>query len=636
MSNAVTSGCFGDQTFSKSLVNDAGESSAQPSALSGGTRQSHFEAQYDFASTQVTQQVGQFVSVSADRGDGARMSYVGFDDQIDGIHVNFVDYQDAAPFGTLPSPANGCAAEDDFIQSDIATINRTSPHTIKTTIDFVDGPRNDVVKVYVDGVLKKVGTTWEDYFRWCTESGGGVPNDASADVSRAVDSLLFRTGGTAFPGNAGNGYVFDNLNLTSNTPTPPTATTILVQPANMATSTSDVIANPTKWFFYNDETDVIDNSLGSFVTGPSTPPLGTGSVQISVTGTQRRNLATYQFAGTKLEDITTLKYSTYNPSAGNGGSSNRSAYLNINVDFNGSNTFQRRIAFVPNQNGTVTQNNWKEWDAYQGGNSKWSYSGPTWPGTVIPGTTLRTWNDLITSYPNIRILPSNGWLGMRVGEPYADGYTENLDKFVLGTAATVKTFNFDPAPVPGTLQVVKSALGGNGTFNFSSPQVGTFSITTSGGTGSKTFTNLPPGTYAVTETGATPSNTSGGEAMNGWAMTSNGCASVTVVSGATTTCTVVNKRYGEIIVTKWTTGGDSTFNFTSSGTGGGVGSFSMTTSDSVAVKSIVNVLPGTYTITEIVPPGWTLTYTNCNSVTVNPGQTKTCNFTNSSNQSNNW
>ncbi|MCX6604700.1 MAG: hypothetical protein NTV52_14020 [Acidobacteria bacterium] len=28
------------------------------------------------------------------------------------------------------------------------------------------------------------------------------------------------------------------------------------------------------WFFYNDVTDAVDNSLGSFVFGPGTPPLG--------------------------------------------------------------------------------------------------------------------------------------------------------------------------------------------------------------------------------------------------------------------------------------------------------------------------------------------------------------------------
>lgn len=227
--------------------------------------------------------------------------------------------------------------------------------------------------------------------------------------------------------------------------------TIVVTPGDMATSTADVVANPTSWFFYNDETDTIDNSLGSFVIGPVTPPLGTDSVQITVTGTQRRNLATYQFSGTPLADITELKFSTYNPSAGNGGSVNRSGYLNFNVDFNGSDTWQSRLVYVPSQNGTVVQDNWQEWDTINGGSAEWSYSGATWPSTLVgpdaslvePGTTLRSWSDILADYPGVRVRVTDSWLGVRVGEPYADGYTENIDKFVFGTAVGVKTFDFD-------------------------------------------------------------------------------------------------------------------------------------------------------------------------------------------------
>lgn len=219
----------------------------------------------------------------------------------------------------------------------------------------------------------------------------------------------------------------------------------VVTPADMATSIADVVARPQSWLFYNDENDTIDNTLGSFVVGPATPPLGSGSVQISVTGTQRRNLATYQFSGTALANITELKFSTYNPSAGNGGSANRSGYLHFNVDFNGSDTWQRRLVFVPSQNGTVIQNTWQEWDAIQGGNAQWNYSGPTWPVTGQPGTTLKTWNQILTDYPGVRIRVTDSFLGIRVGEPYADGYTENIDKFVFGTTSGVKTFNFELA-----------------------------------------------------------------------------------------------------------------------------------------------------------------------------------------------
>jgi hypothetical protein len=186
ISNAVTSGCFSDQTFSAATLDEAGETGALNGGLSGGTRQSHFDASFDLASVMATVQPGVYVSVSPDRGDGARMSYLRFEDQTDGIHVFFIDY-------TSP----------DFNETDIATLSRT-PHRIRFSMDFINGVGNDVVKIYIDGVLTATGTSWEDYFR-----------DWEDGSSRTVDSLLFRTGGDCpgdcVPGNAGNGFLFDNI-----------------------------------------------------------------------------------------------------------------------------------------------------------------------------------------------------------------------------------------------------------------------------------------------------------------------------------------------------------------------------------------------------------------------------------------
>ncbi len=217
ISNAVTSGCFGDQTFSKSLTDEAGETTAQNGGMSSGTRQPYFEAQWDFASTVPgNEQPGLSVVASPDRGDGARMSWIQMQDTATGLAVNFNNYKDVAPLGTLANPSDGCGVGDDFIFSAVATgLDRTSPHTIKFTMDLVDGPNNDVVKVYVDGTLRHTDTSWEDYFRWCTESGGGVANDPIADASRTVDSVLFRTGGIAAPATSGNGFLIDNLSLSS-------------------------------------------------------------------------------------------------------------------------------------------------------------------------------------------------------------------------------------------------------------------------------------------------------------------------------------------------------------------------------------------------------------------------------------
>ncbi len=222
ISNALTSGSFGDHTFSASLTDDAGESTADSNGLSGGARQPHFEAQWDFASTVPgSEQAGLSVVASPDRGDGARMSWIQMADTSTGLKVNFFDYRDKHVVGTTPNLfATGCdnagasnpASGDGFFSTTIASgLDRGVVHTIKVTMDFLEGPRNDAVRVWVDGALVHTDTSWEDYFRYCE----------ATDTSRTVDSILFRTGGVAVPANLGNGFLIDNFSLSSG-PIPPT------------------------------------------------------------------------------------------------------------------------------------------------------------------------------------------------------------------------------------------------------------------------------------------------------------------------------------------------------------------------------------------------------------------------------
>lgn len=221
-----------------------------------------------------------------------------------------------------------------------------------------------------------------------------------------------------------------------------------------------------KWFMYNDENDTIDNNQGLFVLGPQVAPAGFGSVQFSVMGTERKNIATYRFSGTVLADISELKFSTYNPSNGNGGSVNRSGYLQFNVDFNGSDTWQRRLVYLPSDNGAIIQNQWQQWDSLKNGTALWRYSGTTWPGTVILGSTPRTWNDILASYPLIKMRVTDSFFGVRVGEPYANGYTENIDLIKLSTNTFNYVADFEPLVSPTTKDECKN----NGWTNFNNPQ----------------------------------------------------------------------------------------------------------------------------------------------------------------------
>jgi hypothetical protein len=190
ISNAVVSGSFGDQTFSSGLANPAGEAPAQ----------THFEASFKIGTTQAAPQSGLSIAVSPDNGSGARMSYLRFDDQADGVHVFFDDVTDPGPLGTVAT----------FNETDVATIDRAHSHVIKFSIDFKPGPANDVVMIYIDGVLKATGTTWEDYYRYDPEQAGG------GNVLSPVSKLLFRAKGTASD-SLGKGFLIDDVTLASST-----------------------------------------------------------------------------------------------------------------------------------------------------------------------------------------------------------------------------------------------------------------------------------------------------------------------------------------------------------------------------------------------------------------------------------
>lgn len=199
ISNARTSGCFGDQTFSKSLADEAGEPDADAAGMSGGTRQSYFSASWTFASTKPNHfQKGLQVVASPDRGDGARMSWIQMTDSQNGIDVNFFGY-DSTLGGT-------CSDLTNFVFTQIADgLDRTQPHTIEVEMFLLEGNNNDIVRVYIDGELAHEGKSWEDFFRLCQPIGG---TDA---ISRTVDSVLFRVAGAARPIFAGRGFLIDNF-----------------------------------------------------------------------------------------------------------------------------------------------------------------------------------------------------------------------------------------------------------------------------------------------------------------------------------------------------------------------------------------------------------------------------------------
>jgi len=177
----------------------------------------------------------------------------------------------------------------------------------------------------------------------------------------------------------------------------------------------------------------------------------------------------------------------------------------------------------------------------------------------------------------------------------------------------------------GAIRVVKNALGGDGTFSFTS-NFGVTSLTTVGGSASQTVSGLTPGgAYNVSET------VPAGWTQTGATCTTGSAAAVTVLPGATTTCTFTNALPASIKVVKNAVGGDGTFAFTSN-----FGLTSLTTIGGTASQTFSNLNPssgGFYSVSETVPANWTQTSASCTNgtpaaVIVAPGAMTTCTFTN--------
>jgi hypothetical protein len=139
------------------------------------------------------------MSVSPDNGSGARMSYLRFEDAAKGVNVFFSDVNGGGSLGTVAK----------FSDTRIATLSRSSAHTIRFVIDFKTGPGNDVVTIFIDGKKQATGRTWENYYRFDPEAAG------NGNQVSPVSKLLFRESGTATPTHAGSGFLVDNVTLST-------------------------------------------------------------------------------------------------------------------------------------------------------------------------------------------------------------------------------------------------------------------------------------------------------------------------------------------------------------------------------------------------------------------------------------
>ena len=131
MSNAITSGGFGNQPYSPITAEVAGEpGSSLNGPNSANATVSTFYSRVVFGSATGAPQPGLFLSLSASaKGVGNRMSWVGLEDSGSGIDLGFYDY--ISGLNTTEFPG--------FNFTTMATgLSYTDLHTVETTIKFID------------------------------------------------------------------------------------------------------------------------------------------------------------------------------------------------------------------------------------------------------------------------------------------------------------------------------------------------------------------------------------------------------------------------------------------------------------------------------------------------------------------
>ena len=227
------------------------------------------------------------------------------------------------------------------------------------------------------------------------------------------------------------------------------------------------------WAFYSTDSSGAINTgsaTGGMVTGPGSPPLGTGSANFQTgagAGDGSEQLRNSDWAGTRLDALTSLSYSTYATSF-NG---SQLPFVNLYLNFGTGITRDDRLWFEPtyssagagngnaNPQADVAQNTWQNWNMLKG---MWYSDNEAGPGSAA--ITLAAY---LALHPDATIIndPGQGGLGgIRIASGFSspgDNYNTNVDAFTIGTAAGTTTYNFEAGsavPEPSSL-IVWSLIG---------------------------------------------------------------------------------------------------------------------------------------------------------------------------------
>ena len=208
------------------------------------------------------------------------------------------------------------------------------------------------------------------------------------------------------------------------------------------------------------DTPTASGTDGTFVTGPGTPPLGTGSFGevVGTDGDDATRIRTTDCNGLLLSDVASspLSYWTYVTSFGSGG---QATYVQLRIDLDNDGSTDDVLFFEPvYQNGTysilgysgavpnqcpgfppcVQLGAWQYWDARVGG--WWSAN------DSAGGPPLTTLQGYAANYPGARIATDTPSLRLTAG--FGAGAWDGFDGATDALTACGTTYDFENGPCP--------------------------------------------------------------------------------------------------------------------------------------------------------------------------------------------
>ncbi len=220
--------------------------------------------------------------------------------------------------------------------------------------------------------------------------------------------------------------------------------------ARPAKAASPVVVTPADmngWFFFQET----PTGSGTFTYGPSAPPLGGGSAQLTVNSTGGEIFGTFAYVGTRLDAITSLAYGTYRTS----GSGALAPSLQFDIDTNVTDTntaWQGRLVYEPYYTHAVSTGTWQTWDPLDNaGTGNWWFTGAPGNAKCTIGNPC-TWSEVLADFPNagVRSAGANtGTVQFKAGGGWTSGFVGSVDAFSIGVSNAVTTYDFElPYTVP--------------------------------------------------------------------------------------------------------------------------------------------------------------------------------------------